>query len=480
MRLECLKPCLSCVHAHKNTNTQARGGAVTPTRTSRRVAAAQLPSSYHPDSGSAKKRRHRRLFEELQQQGLAGEDGYEAYGGPYGYGGPAYSNQQWSDEEGGGGAAAAAGDGGGSSRYNRPREIEDDDVGEGVDALLSLASLAHASSSCQTDSQAAGAGDDAGGAAAGGRSRSVGRSRPGRSGSLKRAGSGRAAAGEGGEEDGEEGAGDGEGGGQQRKAGEGGDDYWGAFEAAAAAVEAAERAKSQGDGSSSDLDADEAAAGGLAQMSRSQGGFYSTPQKRTGSGALQELFYRTGTPGGRAEYLLASPSDRPPLGLPSPTGSRGRRGPPKSPGGRLRGISGKGAGGGGAAAAAASSGGRRAKAARGAAGRAAAAAARAAAAATSQGSSGQRGGTVGRAAAAAAAAEGMDLDGLGADGEGGAGGRAERGGLLVSESELLSDGEHDYMEGGLPMPGEDGGVFVCLGVHACVWVWEREQGTACV
>jgi hypothetical protein len=32
--------------------------------------------------------------------------------------------------------------------------VHQDDVGEGVDALLSLASMAHASSSCQTDSQA--------------------------------------------------------------------------------------------------------------------------------------------------------------------------------------------------------------------------------------------------------------------------------------------------------------------------------------
>jgi hypothetical protein len=286
--------------------------------------------------------------------------------------------------------------------------IDDDDVGEGVDALLSLASLAHASSSAQTDSQALN--ED--------RSRSAGRSRPGRSGSLKsgRPASARAAAAaaEGGGDDAVQ-----------------GDDYWGAFEAAAAAVAAA-------DGSSDDLDADEAAAGGLAQMRGSQGGFFSTPQKRAGSGALQELFYRTGTPGGRAEYLLASPSDRPPLGLPSPSGSRGRGGrgaaPLKSPAGARKVVKGRG--------------GR--KAARGAAGRAAAAAARAAAAAAaaaaagSQGSSGQRGGTVGRAAAAAAAAEGMDL------GHDDGGGMA---GLLVSESELLSDADHDYMDGGLHIPG---------------------------
>lgn len=373
-----------------------------------------------PDSGSAKKRRHRRLFEELQQQGLA-DDGYGDY-----YYGQEYGNQQWSDEEGG---APGGGGGYGGSRYNHG-DIEDDDVGEGVDALLSLASLAHASSSCQTDSQAV-AGEDAGpaAAAAAGRSKSAGRSRSGRSGSLKAAGraggvkpAAAAAAG-----------GDGDGGdvedGEQEDA-EHGDDYWGAFEAAAAAVEAAERAKSAGagDGSSDDMDADEAAAGGLAQMRGSQR-FFTTPQKRTGSGSLQELFYRTGTPGGRAEYLLASPSDRPPLGLPSPNGSRGRRGgaPPKSPAGRKALAKGK-----------------RGKAARGAAGRAAAAAARAAAA--SQGSSGQRGGTVGRAAAAAAAAEGMDLD----DGGGGMGGMA---GLLVSESELLSDVDNDYMDGGMHLQG---------------------------
>lgn len=151
---------------------------------------------------------------------------------------------------------------------------------------------------------------------------------------------------------------------------------------------------------------------------------------------MQELFYRTGTPGGRAEYLLASPSDRPPLGLPSPSGSRGRRGaPPKSPAGARKGMS---------------KGGKRGKGTRGAAGRAAAAAARqaaAAAAAGSQGSSGQRGGTVGRAAAAAAAAEGMDLGAAGGE-EG-----AAMPGLLVSESELLSDADHDYMDAGLHMPG---------------------------
>jgi hypothetical protein len=400
---------------------QARGAVVTPTRTSRRVAAQP---SHTQDSGSAKKRRHRRLFEELQQQGLAG-DAYAYEGGYYsqGYG------QQWSDDEG---AAAAAGEGGGGYGV-----IDDDDVGEGVDALLSLASLAHASSSAQTDSQAV-QGDDGGPAGAGSyRSRSAGRSRPGRSGSLKagRAGAGRAAAAAAAAAAGDDGDGDAQ-----------GDDYWGAFEAAAAAVEAADRAKSHmtGEGSSDDMDADEAAAGGLAQMRGSQANFFSTPQKRAGSGALQELFYRTGTPGGRAEYLLASPGsqDRPPLGLPSPSGSRGRggrggAGPPKLSPACRKGFKP-----------------RRGKSARGAAGRAAAAAARAAAAAAaaaagSQGSSGQRGGTVGRAAAAAAAAEGMDLDAHG-DGHGLGGGMA---GLLVSESELLSENDHDYMEAGLHMPG---------------------------
>lgn len=394
---------------------------MTPTRTSRRVAEKPPASSYLPDSGSAKKRRHRRLFEELQ--GLEGL-----------YNGQDYGNQQWSDEEGAAAAAAAAGADGsgyGSGKYG---VIDDDDVGEGVDALLSLASLAHASSSAQTDSQAV-QGDDAGGSY---RSRSAGRSRPGRSGSLKsgRAASGRAAAAA--EEGGEEA-------GQPQ-----GDDYWGAFEAAAAAVE-----EEAGEGSSDDMDADEAAAGGLAQMRGSQGGFFSTPQKRAGSGALQELFYRTGTPGGRAEFLLASPSDRHPSGLPSPSGSRGRAGrgaapPPKSPGAR------KGKGG------------RRGKASRGAAGRAAAAAARAAAAAAaaadgSQGSSGQRGGTVARAAAAAAAAEGMDL-GAHEEGHGMAG-------LLVSESELLSDADHDYMDAGLHMPGR----VVCC----CVRCWSDKSFASC-
>lgn len=155
----------------------------------------------------------------------------------------------------------------------------DDDVGEGVDALLSLASLAHASSSAHTDSQPPQGEEGAAAAAGSYRSRSAGRSRAGRSASLKahgRPGSARAAAAAaaaGGEEGGEEGA---------------GGDYWSAFEAAAAAVEAAERA---GDGSSEDVDVDEAAAGGLAQMRGSQGNFFSTPQKRGGSGALQVRYY---------------------------------------------------------------------------------------------------------------------------------------------------------------------------------------------
>jgi hypothetical protein len=229
-----------------------------------------------------------------------------------------------------------------------------------------------------------------------------------------------------------------------------------------------------GEGSSDDMDADEAAAGGLAQMRGSQANFFSTPQKRAGSGALQELFYRTGTPGGRAEYLLASPGsqDRPPLGLPSPSGSRGRggrggAGPPKSPAGR-KGFKA-----------------RRGKSARGAAGRAAAAAARAAAAAAaaaagSQGSSGQRGGTVGRAAAAAAAAEGMDLDAH-ADGHGLGGGMA---GLLVSESELLSENDHDYMDAGLHMPGGHAGGVDCIMMLCCrpltvVLLWSNCQQLGC-
>lgn len=155
----------------------------------------------------------------------------------------------------------------------------DEDVEEGIDALLSLASLAHAaSSSAATGSllAAAGGGDEGDEL----RSRS---GRPRRSSARPQAGS---------------------------------------------VGRRGRRGEQHGAGDSSGDDDVEDAAGGLAQLMRSsQGaapGGWSTPRRGEGAGYI----YRAGTPGGggRPEFLLASPSGPaerlPPV--PSPSGRRGR------------------------------------------------------------------------------------------------------------------------------------------------------------
>ncbi|KAF8062087.1 UBE2T [Scenedesmus sp. PABB004] len=242
----------------------ARGGA------RRRGGAAHAAA----DGGSARRRRPRRLFGDA---GAAYADGGAYEGGGYDEGGLPYP-PPWADDGGEG-----------------EDEPLDDDVEEGVDALLSLASMAHASSSAATGSGAAG---DDGGAPHRGR----------------RAGGRRGARGW-------DGAGDGAGSGGELRGGGGGGYHGG----------------SQGGGYSGLLEGDddaEDAAGGLAQMRTGSQG-WGTPKR------AESLFYTTGTPGGVGrkglEFVLASPalSDRP-HGLPSPGGRRRGSTGPRSPAGRSR------------------------------------------------------------------------------------------------------------------------------------------------
>lgn len=211
-----------------------------------------------------------------------------------------------------------------------------DDVEEGVDALLSLASMAHASSSCQTGSQGLGQHDDDGDyyqqqqagygsyAAAGrsGRSRSHKQQQLGRSSGMCSVDDGA---------DGDE---------EAEPQHDQHDGY------AAHEVDPAEAAATP---TAADSDAEDAA-GGLAAMKADGSQGWGTPKRPTAS----DFIYRTGTPGGvaRGDFVLASPglSDKhggPGIPLPSPSGrGRGARGTslfagaaavPKSPGGRGRG-----------------------------------------------------------------------------------------------------------------------------------------------
>lgn len=231
---------------------------------------------------------------------------------PHGYYG-SHSNSHWRHDEGG------------------RHEAVSDDVEEGVDALLSLASMAHASSSCQTGSQGLAQQYDDDDEyyqqqqyAAGSRhvrSRSH-RQQQGRSSGLYSM---------------DEGAeGDEEAEGQQQH-----DGYYHDVDPAEAAATPA----------LADSDAEDAA-GGLAAMKTDGSQGWGTPKRPTAS----DFIYRTGTPGGaaRGDFVLASPgvSDKhggPGIPLPSP-GGRGRSAralnlfsgsaaaaAPKSPGGRGRG-----------------------------------------------------------------------------------------------------------------------------------------------
>ncbi|WIA17880.1 hypothetical protein OEZ85_009380 [Tetradesmus obliquus] len=283
---------------------------------------------HHPDSSSARKRRHRRLFEELQAQGVAvdeedlnhegAEAGFESYGGSgqgyYGYG------SGWEGEEEG-------------------RAGMDDDVEEGVDALLSLASMAHASSSCQTDSQHYAAGGEEPGDNYHSKQQH-GRSRRSRQQQRARSAGALYSVDEEQDEDGDDEQVEQR---QQQRQRHGDDAEEGSGDHDAAAEDAAD---------------------GLASMRGSQG--WGTPKRPSGN-AVDFGIFRTGTPGGvgrASEFLLASPgvSDKqlPPMPLPSPSGRRGRplygaaaasaaaaaaAGGPRSPAGRgRRGRGGRGRG----------------------------------------------------------------------------------------------------------------------------------------
>jgi hypothetical protein len=286
--------------------------------------------------------------------------------------------------------------------------------------------MAHASSSCQTDSQHYGAGGEEPGEYYHSKQQQ-GRSR--RSRQQQRARSAGAAGGGGGglysvhedeeglDEDGEEGQVEQRQQNRQRqRQGDDGD-------------------KLVEEGSGDHDAAAEDAADGLASMRGSQG--WGTP-KRPSGGAIDFGIFRTGTPGGvgrASEFLLASPgvSDKqplPPMPLPSPSGRRGRplygaaaasaaaaaaAGGPKSPAGRAkRGRGGRGRG-------------RRGGSSRGGSG----SGSRAGLGRDSAGSSGQRGGSVG------AGDGGMNSEGAlgGSEGEGGSDEEPE----LMDASELAGE-----------------------------------------